>query len=61
MDFTHLFGTLRPFSARTLRPLTLRPFWYKIEVKKKIGLDGFAPPRGQILTWVADHHPIGFL
>ena len=35
MDFTPLFGTLRPFLAWTLRPLTLRPFWPQNRVKIK--------------------------
>ena len=61
MDFTPLFGTLRPFLAWTLRPLTLRPFWPQNRVKIKIGLDGFVPPRGQLLTPMSDRHPVAFL
>ena len=61
MDFTPFFGTLRPFFAWTLRPLTLRPFWPQTRVKKKIGSDGFVPPGGQLLTPMSDRHSIGFL
>ncbi len=62
-DFTPFFGTLRPFFARTLRPLTLRPFWGQNDVKKKFSIDEnrHDTPPAQVSDGQGDGHSRGFL
>ena len=54
LDFT-------PFFRVDFTPFDFTPLLASKQGEKKIGIDGFVPPGGQLLTPMSDRHPIGFL